>query len=165
MAGRVSDAPRHHFAPGETAADVPSGNPPDVAQAAKLLGQAGVEVGRSAWEAMRHLRTLFAADLSLSRSAFGMTLAWAGAGIALGASAWLFFMTLLVLWLQSTGWVGWVGAVTLPAVVSAIGAAICVWRAVDVFGDTRLDATRRQLEKLGMAEDPEHVEKAPEQLP
>lgn len=165
MAGRVSDAPRHQFAPGETAADVPSGDPPELAQAAKLLGQAGIEVGRSAWESVRHLRTLFAADLSLSRSAFGLTLAWAGAGIALGASAWLMLMTLVVLWLQSSGWVGWVGAVTLPAIVSAAGAALCVWKAVQVFGDTRLDATRRQLEKLGMAEDPEKMEQAPEQLP
>lgn len=164
MAASAPDALRQSSGSSAGASES-SGAPPDLGLAAKQLGQAGVEVGRSAWDVLRLFRTLFAADLSLSRSAFGLTLAWAGGAIALGASAWLLTMTLLVLWLQASGWVGWVGAVTIPAIVSAIGAGFCVWRAVEVFGDTRLDATRRQLEKLGMGEDPEQVEAAPERLP
>ena len=161
MAAGVSDATRP-ATPGTGAAN---DEPPELTQAAKDLGQAGIEVGRSAWEVVRHFRTLFAAYLSLSRSALGLTLAWTGAAIALGASAWLLAMTLLVLFLQSTGWVGWQGAVLLPALVSGALAAFCAWRAMVIFEDTRLDATRRQLEKLGMGEDPERVEAAPERLP
>lgn len=139
--------------------------PPELQQAAKDLGQAGIEVGRSAWDVVRHFRTLFAADLALSRVAFGVALAWAGVAIVLGASAWLLAMVSVVLWLQSTGWVGWQGAVLIPAAVSAAGGAACVWFAVKAFADTSLNATRRQLVKLGMAEDPERVEQNPELLP
>lgn len=166
MAGGASDAIRSASAPDSDGAASPErAPPPELTQAAKELGQAGLEVGRSAWDVVRHFRTLFAADLSLSRSAFGLTLAWTGGAIALGASAWLMLMTLLVLWLQSTGWVGWMGAVAIPALLSAAGAAACAWFAAKYFEDTRLDATRRQLEKLGMAEDPQRVEQTPERLP
>lgn len=162
MAAGVSDATR----PANPGTDgAATEEPPELGQAAKDLGQAGIEVGRSAWEVVHHFRTLLSADLALSRVAFGVTLAWAGVAIVLGASAWLLAMALLVLWLQSTGWVGWQGAVLLPALVSAAGAAVCVWFAVKAFADTSLIATRRQLVRLGLSEDPERVEQNPERLP
>lgn len=162
MAAGVSDATRPATPDSGAANDEP---PPELQQAAKDLGQAGIEVGRSAWGVVRHFRTLLAADLALSRVAFGVTLAWAGVAIVLGASAWLLAMVSVVLWLQSTGWVGWQGAVLIPAIVSAAGGAVCVRFAAKAFADTSLNATRRQLVKLGMAEDPERVEQNPEQLP
>lgn len=144
--------------PGESPAD-----PPELTQAAKELGQAGLEVGRSAWQTLVLFRRLVAADLALSRSAFGLTLAFAGAAIALGASAWLLLMTLMVLALNATG-LGWMASVAIPAVLSGVGAAVFAWRASIIFGDTGFKASRRQLARLGMAEDPEHVEEHPEQV-
>jgi uncharacterized membrane protein YqjE len=139
--------------------------PPELKRAAVDLGHTGVELGRSAWKVLGGFRALLAADLSLSRSAFGLTLAYTGVAIALGASAWLLLMTLIVLGLQSTGWVGWFGAVLVPALLSGAGAAWCAWRATKVFEDTTLAATRRQLARLDLGEDPEEVERHPERVP
>lgn len=141
----------------------PPGDPPPLTQAARDIGRAGVESGRAAWEAVGALRKLVAADFALSRSAFGLTLAWAGVGIALGASAWLLLMGLLVLGLHELG-LGWIAALSLPALVSLGGAGLAGWRAAQVFDDTRLNATRRQLAHLGWGEDPVAVERDPERL-
>lgn len=124
-----------------------------------------MDVGRSAWGVLAAFRSLVAADFSLSRSAFGLTLFYTGVAIALGASAWLLLMTILVLALQASGWMGWIGAVALPAVLSLIGAAAFAWRASVIFGDTRLDASRRQLARFSLAEDPEEIEDNPERVP
>jgi uncharacterized membrane protein YqjE len=141
-----------------------SGDPPALAQAAQDLGRAGVESGRAAWDVLGAIRKLFAADLALSRSAFGLTLAWAGAAIALGASAWLLLMGLLVLVLHDALGMSWIAAMLLPALVSLLGAGLAGWRAARVFDDTRLNATRRQLARLGWGEDPAEVEREPERV-
>jgi hypothetical protein len=140
-------------------------DPPPLSQAAKDVGQAGLEVGKSAWAVVTSFRSLVAADLSLSRSAFGLTLAYAGVAIALGASAWLLLMAVLVMILQGTGWVGWIGSLAIPAVLSLGGAGAFAWRASKVFTDTRLDATRRQLSRFSLAEDPADIERHPEKVP
>lgn len=144
---------------------VPPADPPDLTRAAKDVGQAGLDVGRSLWGVITAFRSLVAADFSLSRSAFGLTLFYTGVAIALAASAWLLMMTILVLALQSSGWMGWIGAVAIPAVLSLVGASIFAWRASVIFGDTRLDASRRQLARLYLAEDPEEIEENPERVP
>lgn len=145
-------------------ADQGQGTPPPLTQAAQDLGRAGVESGRAAWSVLGGLRQLFAADLALSRSALGLTLAWAGAAIALGASAWLLLMALLVLALHNGLGFGWIAAFAWPAVVSLLGTALAGWRAARVFDDTRLNATRRQLARLGWGEDPAEVEREPERV-
>lgn len=123
-----------------------------------------MDVGRSAWGVLTAFRALVAADISLSRSAFGLTLFYTGLAIVFGASAWLLLMTTLVLALHASG-LGWIGAVAIPAVLSLVGAAGCAWRASIVFGDTRLDASRRQLARLSLAEDPQDIEENPERVP
>lgn len=140
-------------------------DPPELIRAAKDLGQAGMDVGRSAWGVLTAFRALVAADISLSRSAFGLTLFFTGLAIVFGASAWLMLMTTLVLALHASGWMGWIGAVVIPALLSLVGAAACAWRASKVFGDTRLDASRRQLARLSLAEDPAEIEENPERVP
>lgn len=112
--------------------------------------------GRATWtagrDASKAFRILFAADISLARSAFGRTLAFTGAAIAFGASAWLLLMAALVTWLSlGLGW-GWVWSLLLAAVLSIGLTALGGWRAMRYFDHTRLQATRRQLARLGVGE-------------
>lgn len=138
--------------------------PPPLIEAAEDLGRAGMESGRAAWDVLSAFRRLFAADLALSRSAFGVTLAWTGVAIAFGASAWLLLMAWLVLLLHNVAGLGWSAAVALPAMASLLGAGLAAWCAARVFDDTRLNATRRQLARLGLGEDPVAVERDPERV-
>jgi hypothetical protein len=140
------------------------GDPPELSQAAQDIARAGLDAGRSAWGVATSFRAMVAADLALTRSAFGLTLVYTGIAIALGASAWLLLMGVLVLALQATG-LALIWALLLPATLSAVGAGICAWIGSKVFADTRLCATRRQLARLGLAEDPEQVEREPERVP
>ena len=144
-------------------ADAPS-DPPPLMQTAEKLGHAGKESVSAAWELLGAFRRLFAADLALSRSAFGLTLAWAGVAIALGASAWLLLMAWVVVLLHEAAGLSWSGAVAVPAQVSLLGAAGAAWWASRVFDDTRLNATRRQLARFGLGEDPADVEREPERV-
>ena len=159
MSAPASDAGATSTSPGPSADAAP-----DLVDAAKNIGNATREAGKSAWQVATSLRSLVAADLALSRSAFGLTLAYVGVAIALGASAWLLLMGLMVVVLQSFG-LSLLWALALPALLSSAGAALCAWLASKVFDDTQLRATRRQLARLGLAEDPEHVEREPERVP
>ena len=136
-------------------------DPPPLAQAARDLGMAGVASGRAAWDVLAALRELVAADLALSRRAFGLTVAWAGAAIALGGSAWCLLMASFALLLHEIAGQRWSIALGAPALLSLLGAGLAGWRAVRLFDDTRLDATRRQLVRLlgnddATPHDPEH---------
>lgn len=133
---------------GESRAD-----PPELARAAQDAGRAGLEAGRQAWSVVATFRRLLAADLTLSRSALGVTLAWTAVGIILGASAWMFFMGAVVLGLRDLG-LSLLWALLVPALISALGAGACAWTAARAYEHTRLDATRRQLARLGLAGDP-----------
>lgn len=122
-------------------------DPPALTQAAQDIGRAGLEAGRSAWSVLAALRDLVAADAALSRSAMGVTAAYAGAAIALGASSWLLLMTLSILVLQALG-LAWVWSVAIPTVISVIATYVCFRRASEAFAQTRFEATRRQLSRL-----------------
>src|SRR4249919_2328653 len=105
--------------------------------------------GRATWEAGRDaskaFRILLAADVSLARSAFGRTLAFTGAAIAFGASAWLLLMAAMIAGLnRGLGWPWWV-SLLLAGVLSAAITAVAGWQAMRYFDHTRLQATRRQL--------------------
>ena len=112
-------------------------------------GSATVQAGREAGKA---LRIMVAADVSLARSAFGRSIAFSGAAIALGASAWLLLMAALVLWLNRGAGLAWSLSLLVPALLSLIGAALAGWMATRYFEHTRMKATRRQLARLGFGE-------------
>ena len=59
----------------------------------------------------------------------------------------------------------WWGALAILALVSLLGAGICVWLALRAFEDTTFKATRRQLARLHLADDPDEVERDPEAMP
>ena len=112
-------------------------------------GRATLEAGRDAGKAFR---ILFAADVSLARSAFGRTLALTGVAIAFGASAWLLLMAALIVGLSRGLGVPWALSLLLTALLSVAVTAIAAWMATRYFEHTRLKATRRQLARLGIGE-------------
>src|SRR5688500_2898760 len=125
---------------------------PDLAEALRRFG----DTGRATWSAGRGaataLRVLVSADISLARSAFGRTLAFTGVAIAFGASAWLLLMATLIVALSlGLGW-AWSLSLLLAAALSTAVCGFAAWRAMRYFEHTRLQATRRQLARLGIGE-------------
>ncbi|MEO5962172.1 MAG: phage holin family protein [Thermomonas sp.] len=107
---------------------------------------------KAANDVSKALRILIAADFALARSGFGRTLALMGVAIAFGASSWLLLMaTLIIALTRGLGW-PWSLALLLTALVSAVATALAGWMAARYFEYTRMQATRRQLARLGMGE-------------
>jgi hypothetical protein len=126
--------------------------PPDLAESLRQLRDAGRSTWSAGHDAFKALRILFSADVSLARSAFGRTLALTAVGIAFGASAWLLLMAALIAWLSlGLGW-RWSLSLLLTAGISAVVTGIAGWLAMQYFEHTRLQATRRQLARLGIGE-------------
>lgn len=125
---------------------------PELTESLRQLGA----TGRATWTAGRAAATAFrilvSADVSLARSAFGRTLAFTGVAIAFGASAWLLLMAALIVWLSlGLGWT-WSLSLLLGAGLSLVVTVITGWMAIRYFEHTRLQATRRQLARLGVGE-------------
>ena len=114
------------------------------------------DTGRATWDAgndaFKAFRILFAADVSLARSAFGRTLALTGVAIAFGASCWLLLMAALVTWLNRGAGLSFAFSLLLCALLSAAVTAWAIWQAQRYFEHTRMQATRRQLARLGIGE-------------
>lgn len=134
------------------AAGASAGATPELRESLRQLGAAGRSTAVAANDAFKALRILVSADVSLARSAFGRTLAFTGMGIAFGASGWLLLMAALIAWLSlDLGW-PWSLSLLLAAVLSIAVAGLAGWRAMRYFEHTRLQATRRQLARLGIGE-------------
>ena len=131
----------------------PTGMPPaDVLDALRELGDSGRATWTAGREAATAFRILVSADVSLARSAFGRTLAFTGVAIAFGASAWLLLMAALVAWLSlGAGW-AWSVALLATGGGSLLIAGATGWMAMRYFEHTRMQATRRQLARLGIGE-------------
>lgn len=137
---------------------------PPIDEAARRIAAEGAALAGEAWGTFKAFRALMVADLALSRSAAGRVLVLGAIGTALGASAWLFGMGLLVVILRAAG-LPWWGAIAIPTAISALGAGLCAWFGLRAFELTRFQATRRQLARLGIGDDPDTVERDPEHLP
>ena len=125
---------------------------PGIDDAVRELGATGRATFAAGRDAGKAFRILLAADISLARSAFGRTLAFTGVAIAFGASAWLLLMAALVVWLgRGLGW-SWSLSLLLTAGMSVMVTALAAWMAMRYFEHTRLQATRRQLARLGVGE-------------
>jgi hypothetical protein len=125
---------------------------PGIGESVRQLGENGRATWKAGRDAAKALRLLVAADVSLARSAFGRTLACTGIAIAFGGSAWLLLMAGLVAWLSlGLGW-SWPLSLLLTGLVSLALAALGGWGAMRYFEHTRLQATRRQLARLGVGE-------------
>lgn len=130
----------------------PHGATPDLGESLRQVGAAGRAGLGAAGDAAKAFRTLLAADLSLARSALGRALAFTGVAIVFGASAWLLLMTSLIVFLSRTlGW-PWPLSLLLTALLSLVITAFAGWKSMQYFDHTRMQATRRQLARLGIGE-------------
>lgn len=132
-------------------------DPPSLEESLHRIGQAGREGLSAAFESGRAWRGLVAADFALARSALGRALAWVGVAIAFGASSWLLLMAALVSLLQRFG-LSWLAALSIAALLSLAVTAVAAWQALRYLEHTRLDATRRQLARLGIGDRDEDAE-------
>ena len=124
----------------------------DIDEAVRQVGASGRATWTAGRDASKAFRILLAADVSLARSAFGRTLAFTGVAIAFGASAWLLLMAAAIAWLSlGLGW-AWSLSLLLAAALSMVITVVGGWMAMRYFEHTRLQATRRQLARLGIGE-------------
>lgn len=140
----------------------------------RQVGAAGKSSYEATTDSVKAFRSLFFADISLARSAFGRTVAFAGLAIACGASAWLLLMGTLIATLRGAlGW-SWTTSMLACAGLSIVVAGLSSWAAMRYFEHTRLKATRRQLARLGLgeladltptADSPQSAREATENLP
>lgn len=123
----------------------------------RRIGAAGRASLDSALDTGRALRKLVAADLALARSALGRALAWTGVAIVFGASSWLLLMAATIALLQASGW-SWLASIAVCAVLSLIVTGVAAWRVSRFFDYAGMQATRRQLARLGIGgdDDDEH---------
>lgn len=115
----------------------------------------------AARDSARALRRLVSADFALARSAFGRALAWSGAAIVFGASAWLLLTGAIVALLQATG-MSWLLSLSLCALFNFVVAGLAAWRVAHFFDYTGMHATRRQLSKLGLFDEDDPEPELPE---
>ncbi len=125
--------------------------PPDLGESLREIGATAKASLGAATDSAKALRTLISADLSLARSAMGRALTFAGVAVVFGASAWLFLMATLVTLLRQFG-LSWLVAMLIAAGLSLAVTLYAGLRAMHYFDYTRLQATRRQLARLGIGE-------------
>lgn len=152
----MSEQPRSQSPDGEERPDEGQGERPQtpgLEESLREVGGAGRETIDSARRTARTLRRLVSVDLALARSAFGRGLAWAGVAMIFGGSAWLLLTGAVIALLERLGF-SWFQAMFLTAMVSLLVAGIAAWRVVYFFEHTGLHATRRQLRRMGLFDEP-----------
>ena len=125
---------------------------PDLAESLRRIGDTGRAGIGAAGDAAKAFRSLLAADVSLARSALGRTLALTGVAIAFGASCWLLLMAALIVFLSRQLGLPWAASLMLCALLSGAVTGWAIWQAQRYFEHTRMQATRRQLARLGIGE-------------
>lgn len=133
-------------------ADDPAATPP-LDESLRQVTRASKATAEAARHSVRSLRRLASVDFALARSAFGRALAWAGVGIVLGGSAWLLTAATLIALMQSWG-MSWLHALLVTSVVSLVVTVFAIWRVSYFFHHTGMHATRRQLSRLGLFDEP-----------
>ena len=126
--------------------------PPDLGEAIREVGAAARAGLNEAGHTAKAFRALLAADVSLARSAFGRTLAMTGVAIVFGASCWLLLMATLIVFLTRQLGLPWAASLLICAVLSGAVTVWAAWQADRYFDHTRMQATRRQLARLGIGE-------------
>lgn len=130
----------------------PSARRPSLEQSLRDIGGAGRDGLDAAADTGRALRGLLLADLALARGALGHALIWMGVTVAFGAAACLLTMGALIALLQALG-LSWLAALSITAVACIAVTALGGWLAVGYLRHTGLEATRRQLQRLGLGDD------------
>ncbi|KAB7769140.1 phage holin family protein [Xanthomonas maliensis] len=128
------------------------GATPGLEESVRAFGSAGRATFDSAKDTSRALRRLVSADLQLARSAFGRGLAWACVAVVFGASSWLLLAGAIIALLQRAG-LSWFQSMFFTALASLLVTALAAWRVAFYFDHTGMNATRRQLVRLGIFDD------------
>jgi len=118
----------------------PAATPP-LDESIRQVGAAGRATADSAKHSLRSLRRLASADFALARSAFGRALAW------------LLLAATLIALLQSFG-LSWLQALLITSLLSLAVTGYAIWRVSYFFHHTGMHATRRQLSRLGLFDEP-----------
>ncbi len=134
----------------------PEATPP-LEESIRQVGKAGRATLDAARSSMGSLRRLASADFALARSAFGRALAWAGVAIVFGATAWLLLAATLIVLLQTWG-LSWLQSLLSASGVSLVVTGYAAWRVSYFFHHTGMHATRRQLSRLGLFDEPAEVD-------
>lgn len=140
------NAPPPHAEPASDAS-------PDLTDSIRQVGDAGRDTLQSARQTLRSLRRLASADFALARSAFGRALAWSGVAIVFGASAWLLLAATLIALLRSFG-LSWLTSLLITSLASLAVTGYAIWRVSYFFHHTGMHATRRQLSRMGLFDEP-----------
>jgi hypothetical protein len=143
--------------------------PPHLDESVRRIGAAGKATYASAKGTGRALRSLVFADLALARSAIGRALGWVAVAIVFGASAWLLLAGTLIALMQRWG-LSWFHSLLITSLVSLAMTGYAIWRVSFFFRHTGMHATRRQLSRLGLfdeptEDDPDADVRAPERTP
>ncbi|WP_045738648.1 hypothetical protein [Xanthomonas sp. MUS 060] len=131
------------------AAAEPAAATPSLGEALGMFSTASREGLHATLHTGRALHRLVAADLALARVALVRALVWLTVSVAFGASAWMLLMSALIALLHRMGW-SWLASITTTAGVSLVVTALGAWQALRYMEMSKLDATRRQLAKLGI---------------
>ncbi len=126
---------------------------PSLEESIRQVTGASRRTADAAKHSLRSLRRLASADFALARSAFGRALAWACVAIVFGASAWLLLAATLIALLQSGG-MSWLQALLITSLLSLLVTCVAAWRVSFFFQHTGMHATRRQLSRLGLFDEP-----------
>jgi len=126
---------------------------PRLDESIREVGQAGRATVDSAKHALRSLRRLASFEFALARSAFGRALAWSGVAIVFGASAWLLLAGTLIALMQRWG-LSWFQSLLITSLISLAVTGYSIWRVSFFFRHTGMHATRRQLARLGLFDEP-----------
>ncbi|MEO8366641.1 MAG: phage holin family protein [Pseudoxanthomonas sp.] len=125
---------------------------PDLLESIREVGKTAREGLKEAGGTAKAFRALLAADVSLARSAFGRAMALTGVAIVFGASCWLLLMATLIVFLSRQLGLPWAVSLLICALLSGAVTLWAAWRADYYFDHTRMQATRRQLARLGIGE-------------
>lgn len=131
--------------------------PPHLDESVRRIGAAGRATVEAGLDTGRALRKLISADFALARSALGRALVWAVVAIVFGASAWLVMIAILVALLNAFG-LSWLASVVIAGVISLGVTALAGWRMSVFFNYAGMHATRRQLSRLGLFQEPDEDE-------
>lgn len=124
--------------------------PPDLLEAWRQLNQSGRSGLAASSDAFKAWCSLLVADVTLARSAAGRALALGALSVVFGGSAWLLLVAALMVFLNRALGVAWWVSLIAGALVSVVIAALAAWLAMRYFEHTRLQASRRQLARLGV---------------
>lgn len=125
---------------------------PHLDESVRRVAAAGRETFGAGRDTARALRRLLGADLALARGAIIRALPWAAMALVFAFSTWLMLLAALVAALHALG-LGWLPAAALAAALSLAATALAGWRMVAYLRHAGLQATRRQLARLGLLKD------------